>query len=322
MTGRLQGRRTFLSVLFSSAVGLHALGDETTASSLLFHFHSGFWLNLHLTLYAQSSPAGKSGAPVPSEPNWQSALSFYKANLTSRDLTFDEGMTQRKNDLEDQEDAPHLSPTANLSSELIAVLQDVVPFYRSTMWRKADDANRRWIATITPLVNQYGTHLSGELSRVYQSPWPADAVRADVVNYANWAGAFTTLHPTRITISSIDERNQDHAALEILFHEASHGIVHKLRRALDAECRKQRVRLSRPDLWHALLFYTTGEAVRRVIPNYVPYAEANGLWKSSWSMYINSIKRDWQPYLDGRISFEAAISDIVKDVGQPNNATA
>lgn len=273
-------------------------------------------------LYAQSLPTGKNGATIPAEPNWQAALNFYKANLVSRDLTFDDGMRQLKNDLEDQEDAPHLSPTANLSSELIAALQNVAPFYRSNMWHKADDANRRWIAAVMPLVHQYGMQLSTELSRVYQSPWPPEAIRVDVVNYANWAGAFTTLHPTRITISSIDAHNQNNTALEILFHEASHGIINKVRNALDTECKKQDVRLPRPDLWHALLFYTTAEAVRGVIPSYVPYAEPNGLWKHAWPMYIDPLKRDWQPYLDSRISFEAAISNIVRDVGQPNNAAA
>ena len=177
------------------------------------------------------------------------------------------------------------------------------------------------VALLTGATTGIGA-VATELSRVYQSPWPRDAVRVDVVNYANWAGAFTTLHPTRITISSIDVRNQNNAGLEILFHEASHGIIYKLRNALDTEYKKQGVRLPRRDLWHALLFYTTGEAVRRVIPNYVPYAEANGLWKSSWSMYIGPLKRDWQPYLDGRISFQAAISNIVKDVGHPNNTAA
>ncbi len=317
-----EGRRAFLSVLFLNSTALYAFGHGSTASPALFHFHSGFWLNLHLTLYAQSLPTGKNGAAISGEPNWQAALAFYKANLASRDLNFDEGMRQLKNDLEDQEDAPHLSATANLNPELAAVLQNVAPFYRRNMWHKADDANRRWIAAITPLVSQYGKQLSTELSRVYQSPWPSEAVRVDVVNYANWAGAFTTLYPTRITISSIDARNQDNAALEILFHEASHGIIDKVTNALHAECKKQNVRLPRSDLWHALLFYTTGEAVRGVIASYVPYAEANGLWKHSWPMYIDPLKRDWQPYLDGRISFETAISNIVKDVGQPNRATA
>lgn len=316
MQAQLAGRRAFLSTLLSSAVVLHAGGSRSNRSPALFQFHSGFWVNLHLTLYAQAPD------PAAADVHWRSALAYYKANLASRDLTFDSGVIKLKNELEDQENAERLTPAAELNTELIAMLERVAPFYRHTMWSKADQANRRWIKTITPLVAQYGRRLSTELSDFYQAPWPSDPVRVDVVNHANWAGAFTTLYPTRITISSVDARNQDNAGLEILFHEASHAIIDRLTDTLHAECKKQNVLLPRRDLSHAMLFYTTGEMVRRAIPGYVPYAEANGLWQSSWPMYIGPLQRDWQPYLDGKASFYAAISAIVKDVGQPNRSNA
>ena len=40
-----------------------------------------------------------------------------------------------------------------------------------------------------------------ELSAAYQTPWPADPIRTDVAEYASWAGAYTVLEPTHITIS-------------------------------------------------------------------------------------------------------------------------
>lgn len=75
------------------------------------------------------------------------------------------------------------------------------------------------------------------------------------------------------------------------------------------------------DLWHAVLFYTTGEMVRRAIPGYVPYAEANGLWKSAWPMCLNPLNRDWKPYLEGNVSFADAVSALVKDTGQRKSNT-
>ena len=38
----------------------------------------------------------------------------------------------------------------------------------------------------------------------------------------------------------------------------------------------------RRDLWHEVLFYTSGELVAKRIPGYVPYAEKNGLWARAW----------------------------------------
>jgi len=37
----------------------------------------------------------------------------------------------------------------------------------------------------------------------------------DVAAYANLAGAYTTLDPLRVTIASLDSRNQDAEALEV-----------------------------------------------------------------------------------------------------------
>ncbi len=86
----------------------------------------------------------------------------------------------------------------------------------------------------------------------------------DVAAYANLAGAYTTLDPLRVTIASLDSRNQDAEALEVLFHEASHGIAEPVQDAIIRECRQRDKAIPR-DLWHALIFYTTGEVLRPVL---------------------------------------------------------
>lgn len=90
-----------------------------------------------------------------------------------------------------------------------------------------------------------------------------------------------------------------------------------MRYVIAAECAKKNVLLPRRDLWHAVIFYTTGELVRRELPGYVPYAFKNGLWKRAWPMYLGPLERDWQPYLDGKSSFHAVIAALVNDVGHP-----
>jgi len=54
---------------------------------------------------------------------------------------------------------------------------------------------------------------------------PGRARRSALISPAmpNWSGAYTTADPLRVTISSLDSRNQGAAALEVLFHEGSHG---------------------------------------------------------------------------------------------------
>src|SRR5262249_6076200 len=153
-------------------------------------------------------------------------------------------------------------------------------------WPEHDRANRRWVAAVAPLIRQKGLGLAERLADIYQSRWPKGKIRVEVTAYANWAGAYTTLDPLRVTISSRDPGNQGDAALEIVFHEASHGLAGTVQAAIVRECRQRNKAIPR-DLWHALLFYTTGETIKAAMkqdgqpatkpgPSYVPYAIREG----------------------------------------------
>jgi hypothetical protein len=66
----------------------------------------------------------------------------------------------------------------------------------------------------------YGQKLSEEIAAAYNTAWPAELLRVDIVAYAGWSGAYTSLYPTRVTIASEDEANQKLSALEVIFHES------------------------------------------------------------------------------------------------------
>jgi hypothetical protein len=79
-----------------------------------------------------------------------------------------------------------------------------------------------------------------------------------------------------------------------------------------AENRKGR-KLSHEDLWHAVIFYTTGELVRRQLATLVPYAIQYGMWESAWPGSLAVMEKDWKPFLDGHGRFRDAIERIVAD---------
>src|SRR5260370_15669856 len=159
----------------------------------------------------------------------------------------------------------------------------------------------------------------------------------DVSAVANAAGAYTTLDPLRVTIASTDPRNQGPAALEVLFHEASHGIATPVEQTIARECRQRDKPIPR-DLWHALIFYTTGEVIKPLMdtqgeasedfaaPNgakpggassnrtlnasddnspytaFAPNAIRASLHQRGWQHYVEILTRDWQPYLESRVT--------------------
>lgn len=293
-----------------------------------FEFHSDFWINLHHFLYQQTllDGAGKgqiAGSVVSLSAGdrliWDQALAFYRGSMQGRDLLFDPRMVAIDSALAEDEKATSVGGP-DLGTDLAKVLNEAAPIYRKYWWPTHDTANRFWIVTAEPLVHTCGTLLLNQLAGAYQTQWHSGSMRVDVTVYANWAGAYTpTVDPGHILIASTDSRNQGFAALEILFHEASHTIVSpnegRIGQALAAAAKASNSAMP-PDLWHALIFYTTGEFTRRDLSNlgvndYEPYADRNGLWRGSWRDYRSALSLFWRKHLDDKLSIEEAVSKTV-----------
>ena len=250
------------------------------AAQTPFEFHSGFWINLHHFLYRQALSSEPQTGPnlltltdadaaelqqlSPEErASWDAAISYYKDFLVNRDLLFDNYMVAIKNQLGDAESSSDL---LSVPAELKKALLKAAPVYRKHWWPNHDSRNRQWILELKPLLHKYGSGISMALVTIYDESWPQRPVRADAVAYANWAGAYTTIEPTRPTISTTDPANQGVAALEIVFHETSHGMVDKVADSIRAAERNVNALhpgrdFSSGSLWHAALFYTAGELV-------------------------------------------------------------
>jgi hypothetical protein len=306
----------------------------------IFEFHSGFWINLHDFLYHQArirarqlasnsnKAAGTSlsladigGLTPEQQRTWTSVLDYYRNTWIEHDLLFDQEMVRIKSRLVESEAAADLKGSG-LQPELVAALERAAPIYRAQWWAEQSRANHLWIEAVTPLVNRFGQTLIGQLTTGYRAKWPGPRIRVDVVKFAIWAGAYTTLDPVHIMVSSTDPRTQGLAALETLLHEASHAMVVRnvgaVSEALAREGRAQNKTVP-DDLWHAIIFYTTGEIVRRTlakngVADYSPYAYHNGLYARApaWQKYQRAFEQYWQPYLDGKTDFTGAIANLVR----------
>jgi hypothetical protein len=362
-------------LLISPVTGAVPQVDVTYGPLPVFELHSGFWINLHHRLYEESRKrsadpngapkSGKTGKPTlqiapeskivlsgGEQHAWENAISYYAANYANKDLLFNTELVLLKNQLGDFETCEELSGAkkkscdAGLPANLTQILEGAAPVYRAHRWPADDRANRAWIKRVAPLVREQGVGLSHRLADIYQTRWPAEKIRVDVSAVANAAGAYTTLDPLRVTIASTDPRNQGASALEVLFHEASHGIAEPVEQAIVRECRQRDKPIPR-DLWHALIFYTTGEVIKPVMEEeadapengaaqngkkegepgsngageansrysqdseYMPYAKREGLYQRGWENYLSLLTHYWQPYLNGRTTFDDAIAHMV-----------
>jgi hypothetical protein len=354
----------FCLVLFaclSPCVGRAQEVDSVYGPLPVFEFHSGFWVNLHHFLYheARARLEAKNAGPVQSQPNgpvlkqgpdvrvtlspaeqktWDQAIAYYMANYANKDLLVNIDLILLKNQLGDFEDCNELlgkkrmTCDAGLPGNIGVILEAAAPVYRAHWWTDHDRANRRWVVRVAPLVREQGVGLSERLADIYQAKWPKEKIRVEVCAFANAAGAYTTLDPLRVTISSSDARNQGPEALETLFIEASHDIARPVESAISREC-KQRDKPIPRDLWHALILYTTGEVIRPVLegagmdqvpadperpqkpkPRDVSSDVRAHFAQRGWNDYLLAITMYWQPYLDGHVSYDDAIAHLVSAV--------
>lgn len=103
------------------------------------------------------------------------------------------------------------------------------------------------------------------------------------------------------------------AALETVFHEAGHALVPKIRDEIHAAEKRRGRKLAHADLWHAVMFYITGELVGRQVTGLVPYAVKYGMWEGTWPNELPVMEKDLRPFLDGKASFRDAIDRLVAD---------
>jgi hypothetical protein len=301
------------------AATVDAAAPATARSAPLFDFHADFWVNLHQRLYPESSPRGVSAplqAGSPSEQQaWAAAVDGYRRHWPTRSLMTllgDQDLARV------QQALTSLPPDGSvgelpLPADVRAALAAAAPIYRECRWPEDERLAKAFIARMTPLVERHGPALAAALSRAYQRAWPAQPIRVEVAAYAGPVGAYTLLEPTHTTIASADPRHEGDAGLEILFHEASHALVAPVEEAI-ARAAAARGRPVPPGLWHAVLFWVTGELVRRELgPSYVPYATHNGLWTRGpgWAAYEPALAQHWPAYLDGKETLDAAVGQLV-----------
>lgn len=286
-----------------------------------FDFRDGAWLSLHHILHELGKKADPSQWRAPGieeieatrldaneAPTWSAAVEAYGV-LATKDPVFDGQLAQLHIALAERGSLPDLGNVA-MPGDLGRHLTATMPIYRRHWESRHAQASLQWLSGVRPILNRHEDDMTVDLGRWLHASWPTEATRTQLCPYTNWAGAYSTLGPTRLYVGTLDQRNQGASGVEVLFHEAAHALIRPVRDAIGAAADAQN-KIVR-DLWHVVLFVTAGEVVRRRIPGYQPYGARLGLYdKGRWQQYNAVVARHWQPYLDGSLDFDAAITRMV-----------
>lgn len=303
-----------------------------------FEMHSHAWVGLHHFLYEWarsetevSTYDTRPRAEVPEKrvleqldesqrEEWQAAWRFYLNEVLPRPLTFDDDLQAIKtvlctidSEADDLTDEQH----AGLGDHAL-VLSSVMPIYRERFWPAHDAANRAWIAEQVPLLEQHEVRLIDGLLAAFDGRWPGAPLRVDVSAHTNWAGAYTTNDPNHIMVSSSDPDIRGLHGLEMIVHESSHAKEIEGDHIEALEAAYAQLGAEPPErLWHALIFYTSGELMKDAFAEadveFEPYAERAGFYdRRSWAGYREAFDAHWRPLLSGEIEREAAYLGVAR----------
>ena len=294
---------------------------SAAGAHVAFDFHRGLLLNLHHFLYdAARHPGRLAQAPWSAPPTddehaaLRDAVDFYAANYARLD-PFDDPMVALRHALSVPDDERADVRGLVLPAPLAAVLERAAPAYARTLWpahRAADDA---WIANARTLDAPRGAAIQARLERIFGARFPA-RVRVDAVaDTGTRQGGYTDDPPPQSVLPAARADYAGDAALEMLWHEASHaGPADALEQAFTEAIRAQG-RAPSDEFWHAAQFWAVGAVVadefRREGIAYTPYADKRGLYARAWPQYLPLLRTDWQAWVDGRGTRDGAIAAMV-----------
>jgi hypothetical protein len=311
---------------------------QPSSPPTLFTFDTDeFWLNLHHFLYV----LGRAEARLPDATNpavagaqpdaergvrslmqderqaWAAAIRDYATRL-SLQSNLDPVMVQVTRALADADDAPTLSG-AKLDAGLAATLERAAPIYRKAWWPSHLSANRMRKAALEDVIARHGAATIDYVSKIYGQAWPAAGFPVHMSGYANFGGAYSVGGgPSFVVFSSMTNQNSGLHGFEIVVHEGMHRWDQVLFSQLAAQARSRNLLVPR-DLTHAMIFFTAGEAVRRIDASYVPYADAFGVWSLPLSGATLPAARlkpilegVWRPYMKGRGTRDEALGVLIE----------
>lgn len=315
--------------------GLFGLGPscvDAPAAVSTFEFASTPWLNLFNFLSKQGKlargveddglgargyvaedtaairPLDASEAAV-----WRAAVDYFARVVVPEKMGVDSlvlNVTNVLGQVSSRDDVEH----TRLPRDLRQVLEAAMPVYRAAWWPSHDRRNQAWISSMRRLLDGAEQCLAHRAEDVFRAPWPTAPLHVNATVYATWFGAYSTQHPTQITVAANAAGSQGKYGLEVLLHETGHGMLDPLDSALAREAGRRNKRVP-AELSHLVLFYTSGALMRERDPRYVPFADEFGIWRTPPGKHYHTlIAEEWQPYLSGSRTFDEAVAGLVSRI--------
>lgn len=325
-----------LFILAASGLAITAQAREPIGSTEHFAFFSDFETNLSDALLAagverrfdraelfHGGPEAECFGQLPetSKKAWKVAVDYYSEVIAPTDWngSLQYPLRAQLAGFDPQDDGQ----STEFLSIASALRSAAAPAYRQCRWPAQHAENLAWIDDRIAQLGQFEAAIAKRLANLYQKDWHGLPIRIDVVSTVSWSGANSVFLPGgsggHLLIAT---SYTDAAALEVVFHEASHlmmGREDPVRKALgNAVVARDMPYPS--GIWHVVLFNTTGEVVRQALADsgvseYTPMI-FEIYQRSDWAQYRDQIDTHWYPYINGEVPLEEAAEQLIAAIAE------
>lgn len=297
-----------------------------------YEFYSNFWINMHHFLYKKAEQADeKSWQEVITDKmldqmntkereNLSRSIQYYQDHLIEKSLLFDDQLYWTKKALI-KFDINDILKNEAINSEHQQILNNTKNVYQKYFWKIHHEQNKQTLKKYLPLIKKIEDRAFNRIESLAKQPWPEAKIRVDLSYYSNWAGAYTTTTPIHVVLTSLEEGSDgawaEYGWLELLFHEPSHGIItnNKFTVADTIKRVSEELGVKVPrDLWHAVLFYFSGEAVQEALKDEGIEYELMMKTYDIFSRYHTVIFNYLPSYIRGKESLEDVLKKAIIDL--------
>ncbi len=315
-------------ILALSACPVLASAESTSNSALIerserYAFHSNFWINLHHFLFRQAQlPDGQpmEGGRLLSRSEFadiDGAIDWYRDNLSRRSLLMDRYLYKIKRKLIEYDNGEFPASDA-ISDDHRAQLKAAADVYRRYYWPRHDRQNREIVSWHLSKIRSHESKILTRISELAQESWPDETIRVDLTWDANWAGAYCTVKPTHVVLTSRPGGPQNRwppgGWFELLFHEASHALIDPNSSTVGRTIASlaDELEVSNADqLWHAVLFLFSGTAVKEALRSQGVEHELIMISEGIFVRYQPAVLDGFAPYIAGNASLRAASTETL-----------
>ena len=250
---------------------------------------------------------------------WEAALDAY-AGLAKANLIFDDGLVRLTNTLAEVNGSTVLKSNF-IDLRIVGALNRAAPVYRAHLWPEHQKEDEEWIATHCRDIQRYDVDVKNSIANARDAAPPKKPILVDVAREIGRNLAYTTSGPSGAswhTVIAPQKSPASELALNTILHELSHTMDSRLKDAIDQEGARQQVKAP-DDLWHALTLYTSCEITKRALARdgkatIILDADRTEMFdRNGWQNIQAALGKDWQPYLDKRVSFSLALRNLLQD---------